>query len=133
MLHTAGNRLVKNGVMWLVIAVSLGLLTPWGIAHRQSLQPKFALIAIVFGTLAGALFFVNALLTTFSTRGGSARGGWKAAILPLCYAISCVLLALTFLWTRNPSAQNYALGGAALFMITAAVLQRRLLERSSSE
>lgn len=123
--RTADNRLVKNGLMWLVIVVSLALLTPWGIAHRQSLQPRFALVAIVLGTLSGAAFVVNGVLTIFS-----ARGGWKAAILPFCFAISSLLLAMTFVWAHNPTAQNYALAGAALFMITAAVLQQRARERS---
>jgi hypothetical protein len=127
MFRTADGRLVKNGVMWLVIAVSLALLTPWGIAHRQSLQSRFALVAIVCGTLSGAAFFVTGVLAIFS-----ARGGWKAATLPFCFAISCLLLAMTFLWAHNPTAQNYVLAGAAFFMITAAVLQQRLRDRSDS-
>jgi peptidoglycan/LPS O-acetylase OafA/YrhL len=114
--------------MWLVIVVSLALLTPWGIAHRQSLQPKFALVAIVFGTLSSAAFLVNGVITVFSR-----SGGWRAAVLPFCFAISCLLLTITFLWAgANPAAQNITLAGAALFMIAAAVLQHRARERSDS-
>jgi hypothetical protein len=119
---------MQAALMWLVIVVSLALLTPWGIAHRRELQPGFALVAIICGTLSGAMFLVNALLTLFSK-----RGGWKAAALPFCSAVSSLLLALTFLWAGNDStAQSYTLGGAALFMIAAAVLQQRVRERAAS-
>jgi hypothetical protein len=128
MHHTAGNRLMTNGLIWLAIVVSLALLTPWGIAQRHSLQPRFALVAVVCGTLAGAAFLVSGVVTIFSE-----RGGWKAAVLPFCFSISCFLVAVTFLWRGNDSAaQSYTLGGAALFMIAAAVLQQRARERSHS-
>jgi hypothetical protein len=119
---------MRTALIWLVIVVSLALLTPWGIAHRRELQPGFALVAIICGTLSGAIFLVNGLLTVFSK-----RGGWKAAALPFCFAVSSLLLALTFLGAGdNATTQNYALGGAALFMITAAVLQQRARERSDT-
>ncbi|HEV7705205.1 MAG TPA: hypothetical protein VGO46_12975 [Gemmatimonadaceae bacterium] len=128
MLRSTDNRVVKNGVMWIVIGVSLALLTPWGLAHRQSMQPRLALVAIVCGTLSGAAFFVNGVLAIFSS-----SGGWRAAILPFCYAISSLLIAMTFLWTNNSTAQNFALAGAVVFMIAAAVLQQRARERADSE
>lgn len=129
MHRPADNRLMKNGLMWLVIVVSLALLTPWGIAHRHSLQPRFALVAVVCCTLSGAAFLVNGVMLVFSK-----SGGLKAAALPFCLAISSLLVAVTFLWAGNdPSAQNCTLGGAALFMITAAVLQQRARERSDSQ
>jgi hypothetical protein len=128
MRRPADNRLMKNGLMWVAIVVSLALLTPWGVAHRHSLQPRFALVAVVCGTLSGAAFLVNGVVTIFSR-----HGGWKAAALPFCFAISCFLLAVTFLLAENdPAAQNYTLAGAALFMITAAVLQQRARERPDS-
>lgn len=126
MHRPADKELIQTALMWLVIVVSLALLTPWGIAHRQALQPRLALVAIVCGTLSGAIFLVTGLLTAFSK-----RGGWNAAALPFCFAVSSLLLALTFLWTGDSSAaQNYTLGGAALFMIAAVVLQQRARERS---
>jgi peptidoglycan/LPS O-acetylase OafA/YrhL len=128
MLRSADNRLIRTGLTWLVIVVSLALLTPWGIAHRQTLQPKFALVVIVFGTLSGAAFLVNGVITLFSR-----RGGWREAALPFCFAISCLLLAVTFLWdVTSPAAQHITLAGAALFMLSAAVLQHRARERSDS-
>jgi hypothetical protein len=128
MHRTADKEFMKTALMWLVIIVSLALLTPWGIAHRQALQPRFALVAIVCGTLSGAMFLVSALLKVFSK-----RGGWSAAALPFCFAISSLLIALTFLWAGDkPAAQSYTLGGAALLMIAAAVLQQRARERSES-
>jgi hypothetical protein len=128
MHRTAGNRFMKNGLMWLAIVVSLGLLTPWGIAHRHWLQPRFVLVAVVCCTLSGAAFLVNGVTAIFSK-----HGGWKAAVLPFCLAISTLLVAVTFLWSGRESAvQNYTLGGAAVFMITAAVLQQRARERSES-
>jgi hypothetical protein len=128
MPRSADTGLVKNALMLLVIVVSLALLTPWGIAHRQWLQPAFALAAIVCGTLSGAVFLVNGVITIFST-----RGGWRAAALPFSFALSCFLIAVTFLWPAHDSpAQSYTLGGAVLFMIAAAVLQQRARERSES-
>jgi hypothetical protein len=120
---------MKHGLMWLAIVLSLALLTPWGIAHRHALQPRFVLVAVVCCTLSGAAFLVNGVVTIFSK-----RGGWKAAALPFCYAASSLLVAVTFLWAgHDPAAQNYTLGGAALFMIAAAVLQQRARERSESQ
>jgi hypothetical protein len=129
MHRTADKGLVQTALIWLVIVVSLALLTPWGIAHRRELQPRFALVAIICGTLSGAIFLVNGLVTVFSK-----RGGWKVAALPFCFAVSSLLLALTFLWAGdNSTAQNYTVGGAALFMITAVVLQQRARERSETQ
>lgn len=128
MARTAGRRLVENGLMWLVIVVSLALLTPWGMAQRHSLEPKFALVAIVFGTLSGAAFLVMGVMRLFAHRHGS-----KAAALPFCMAISAFFLVATFLWAgRSAAAQSYTLSGAALFMIIAAVLQQRARDRSAS-
>ena len=56
---TAAQRRVRNGFVWLVIVVSLALLTPWGIAHRHALEPRFELIAVVFGTLSFALSLIH--------------------------------------------------------------------------
>jgi len=121
MSPSADNRLIKLGLAWLVIAVSVALLTPWGIAHRQWLPPKLTLVVIVFGTLSGATFLVQGVVELFA-----GRGGWNAGVLPFCYGIGCLLLALTFLASAgHPAAQNYTLAGATLFMIVAAVLQRR--------
>jgi hypothetical protein len=129
MHRPADNRHIQNGLMWLAIVVSLALLTPWGIEHRHSLQPRFALVAVVCGTLSGAAFLVKGVLTI-----SSRRGGWRAAALPFCFAISSLLIAVTFLWAgHDPAAQNYTLGGAVLFMMAAIVLQQRARERSESQ
>jgi len=128
MSHNGGKRITENALMWLVIVLSLALLTPWGIAQRHMLQPRLALVSVVLSTLAGAAFLVNAVLTVFSK-----RGGWRAAALPSCFAVSLFLLANTFVWgAKSSSAQSYTLGGAAVFMIAAAVLQHRARERSES-
>ena len=128
MPRTAAHRRVQNGLMWLVIVVSLALLTPWAIARRHSLEPRFELVAIVFGTLSGASFLVTAVMAIFAR-----RGGMRAALFPFCVAISSLLVVATFLWARSsPVAQSYTLAAAALFMITGAVLQLRARERSES-
>jgi len=128
MARTAGRRLAEYGLAWLVIVVSLALLSPWGIAQRHSLEPRFALMAIVFGTLSGAAFLVTGVMRLLATRNGS-----LAAASAFCIAISSFALVATFLWAgRSPTAQSYTLSGAALFMITAAVLQLRASDRSGS-
>jgi hypothetical protein len=128
MPRTAAQRNVQNGLMWLVIVVSLVLLTPWGIAHRHVLQPRFELIAIVFGTISCAWFLVNGLMSIFAR-----NGGMKAAVFPFCVAISSFLVVVTFRWARSsPTAQIYTLSGAAVLMITGAILQLRARERSES-
>ena len=128
MPRPAAQRRVQNGLMWLVIVVSLALLTPWAIARRHSLEPRFELVAIVFGTLSCASFLVTAVMAIFAR-----RGGMRAALFPFCVAISSLLVVATFLWARSsPVAQSYTLAAAALFMITGAVLQLRARERSES-
>jgi peptidoglycan/LPS O-acetylase OafA/YrhL len=128
MPRPAAQRRVQNGLMWLVIAVSLALLTPWAIARRHSLEPRFELVAIVFGTLSCASFLVTAVMAIFAR-----RGGMRAALFPFCVANSSLLVVATFLWARSsPVAQSYTLAAAALFMITGAVLQMRARERSES-
>jgi peptidoglycan/LPS O-acetylase OafA/YrhL len=128
MTATAARQLVKYGLMWLVVAVSLGLLTPWGIAHRQSLEPRFALVAIIFGTLACVASLASVATTAFGRRGGT-----STIVIPLCIGISSLLLVSTFLWAGSSSStQSFALAGAALFMITAAVLQLRVRDRTDS-
>lgn len=114
--------------MWLVILVSLALLTPWGIAHRHALEPRFELVAIVFGTLSCAAFLVTGVMAIFSR-----HGGMRAAVFPICVAIGSFLVVATYMWARSsPVAQSYTLVGAALFMITGAVLKLRARERSES-
>jgi peptidoglycan/LPS O-acetylase OafA/YrhL len=126
MPRTAAQQRVHNGLMWLVIVVSLALLTPWGIAHRHSLEPRLELVAIVFGTLSCAAFLVTAVMAMFSR-----RAGMRASVYPLCVAISSFLVVATFMWARSsPVAQSYTLVGAAVFMITGALLQQRARERS---
>ena len=128
MPRTAARRRVQNGLMWLVIVMSLALLTSWGIARRHALEPRFELVAIVFGTLSCAAFLVTGVMALFSS-----HGGMRAAVFPFCMAISSFLVVATFMWTRSsPVAQSYTLLGAAVFMITGAVLQLRARERSES-
>ena len=128
MARIAGRRLVEHGLAWLVIVVSLALLTPWGIAHRHSLEPNFRLVAIIFGTLSGAAFLVTGVMRLLTSRkhAGAAAGAF-------CVAVSSLLIVATFLWAgSSPTAQSYTLSGAALFMITAAVLQFRARDRPAS-
>lgn len=128
MARTADRRLVERGLTWLVIVVSLALLTPWGIAQRHSLEPKFALVAIIFGTLSCAAFLVTGAMRLLTS-----RSDWGAAVGAFCIACSSFLVVATFMWAgRSPTAQSYTLSGAALFMITAAVLQLRARDRSAS-
>jgi peptidoglycan/LPS O-acetylase OafA/YrhL len=128
MPRTAARRRLLNGLTWLVIVVSLALLTPWGIANRHTLEPRFELVAIVFGTLSCASFLVIGVMAIFAR-----QGGMRAAIFPLCVAISSLLVVATFLWARSsPVAQSYTLAAAAVFMTTGAVLQLRARERSES-
>jgi len=128
MTPTAARRRVRNGLLWLVFVVSLALLTPWGIAHRHTLEPRFELIAVVFGTLSFASFLVTGVMAIFGR-----TGGMRAAMFPLCVAISSLLVVATFLWARSsPVAQTFTLAAAAAFMITGAVLQLRARERSES-
>jgi len=125
MPRTAAERVVENTLIWLVIVVSLALLTPWGVAHRHVLEPRFAMVAIVFGTLSGAASLVSVVTAAFLRRGGP-----RDAVVPLCIAISSFFVVATFLWAgSSPTSQSYTLAGAALFMITAAVLQLRARER----
>lgn len=126
--RTAGRRLVEHGLTWLVIVVSLALLTPWGIAQRHSLEPKFGLVAVMFGTLSSAAFLVTGVMRLLTSRrdAGAAAGAF-------CVAFSSLLIVATFLWAgSSPTAQSYTLSGAALFMITAAVLQLRARDRPAS-
>jgi peptidoglycan/LPS O-acetylase OafA/YrhL len=126
MPRTAAQRNVQNRLMWLVIVVSLVLLTPWAIAHRHALEPRFELVAIVFGTISCAWFLVNGVMAIFSRNG---RPG--AAVFPFCMAISSFLVVATFTWARSsPAAQSYTLSVAAVLMITGAILQLRARERS---
>jgi len=126
MTPTAAQRRVRTGLAWLVIIVSLALLTPRGIAHRRTLEPRFELIAVVFGTLSFASFLVTGVMAMFGR-----AGGMRAAIFPLCVASSSLLVVATFLWARSsPVAQTFTLAAAAAFMITGAVLQLRARERS---
>jgi hypothetical protein len=128
MPRTAAQRLEQHGLIWLVIVVSLALLTPWGIAHGRALEPRLELVAVVFGTLSCAAFLVTGVMAMFP-----GRGGMRAAVFPFCVAIGSFLIVATFLWARSSSAaQSYTLVGAALFMITGAVLQLRARERSES-
>ena len=127
MSRTAAQRRLQNGLIWLVIVVSLVLLTPWAIARRHVLEPRFELVAIVFGTLSCTSFLVTEVVAIFAR-----RGCMRAAIFPFCVAISSLLVGATFLWARSsPVAQSYTLAAAALFMITGAVLQLRARERES--
>ncbi|MEP7067097.1 MAG: hypothetical protein ABI889_13765 [Gemmatimonadota bacterium] len=128
MLYSADGRLMKTALLWLVIIVSLALLTPWGVAHRQSFQPALALVAVVCGTLSGAASLVQAVMTALSR-----EGGWRAAAMPLAFAAGCLLIAATFLVPlHNAPLQSYTLGGAAFFMIVGAVMQQRAREHADS-
>ncbi|HEY2898370.1 MAG TPA: hypothetical protein VGJ12_14615 [Gemmatimonadaceae bacterium] len=128
MPRAAARQRVQSGLMWLVIAVSLALLTPWGIAHLHALEPRFELVAIVFGTLSCVSFLVTGVLALVSS-----HGGMRAAVFPLCVAISSFLVVATFMWVRSsPVAQSYTLAGAAGLMIIGAALQLRARERSES-
>jgi peptidoglycan/LPS O-acetylase OafA/YrhL len=128
MPRTAARQRVQSGLMWLVIVVSLALLTPWGIAHRHALEPRFELVAIVFGTLSCAAFLVTGVTAMFAR-----NEGMRAAVFPFCVAISSFLVVATFMWARSsPVAQSYTLAGAAVFMISGAVLQLRARERAES-
>jgi peptidoglycan/LPS O-acetylase OafA/YrhL len=128
MSRTAAQRRVQSGLMWLVIVVSLALLTPWGIVHRHALEPRFELVAIICGTLSCASFLVTGVMALVAR-----KGGMRAAVFPFCVAISSFLVVSTFMWTRSsPVAQSYTLAGAAVFMISGAVLQLRVRERAES-
>ena len=106
MPRTAARQRVQSGLMWLVIVVSLALLTPWGLAHRHALEPRFELVAIVFGTLSCAAFLVTGVLALVcqARRNASSRRfrfAWRSAR-------SCVVA--TFMWARSsPVAQSYTL------------------------
>ena len=113
MSHNGGKRITEKALMWLVIVLSLALLTPWGIAQRHMLQPRLALVSVVLSTLAGAAFLVNAVLTVFSK-----RGGWRAAALPSCFAVSLFLLANTFVWGAKSSSAPLTGSGFGQVMAT---------------
>jgi peptidoglycan/LPS O-acetylase OafA/YrhL len=128
MPKTAARQRVQSGLMWLVIVVSLALLTPWGIVHRHALEPRFELVAIICGTLSCASFLVTGGMALVAR-----KGGMRAAVFPFCVAISSFLVVTTFMWAKSsPVAQSYTLAGAAVFMISGAVLQLRVRERAES-
>jgi hypothetical protein len=119
------RRLLENALIGIVLAVSLVLITPWGSAARHSLMPRLAIFVIVIGTLTGAASIVSGLVAAFSQ-----RGGFRNAALPCSLGIALLLLAASFLPSENHSAaQSISLWGAALFMVTAAVLQSWATER----
>jgi hypothetical protein len=129
MSHLASRRVTNAALTWIVIMMSLALLTPWGIAHRNSFEPRFELVAVVFATLSGASFFVKGVMSALSR-----HGGWRAASQPFCMSISLLLVAATFAWLpRGSEAQTYTIGGALFFMLAAAVLLRRANERAEPE
>lgn len=119
------RRLLENVLIGIVLVVSLTLITPWGSAARHSLMPRMALLVIIVGTLAGTASLVSGLVAAFWE-----RGGFRSAALPLSLGIGLLLLAASFLPSERESAmQNLSLGGAAFFMVVAAVLQNRATER----
>ena len=127
MPRSTARRLLESGLIVLVLVVTFGLLTPWGIAHRQLLESRFAMIAIVFGTLSCAAFLVSGVTSAVGRHEGQG-----AVAIPLCIAIGSFLLVMSFVWApHSPAAQNITLAAAALFMISAAVLQLR--ERAHGE
>ncbi len=128
MPRSAARQLLEGGLVVLVLVVTIGLLTPWGIAHRAVLEPRFAFVAIVFGTLSCAAFLVTGVSGALA---GHEDPG--AVAIPSCIAISSFLLVASFLWaSHSPTAQNLTLAAAALFMISAAVLQLRARGRRNT-
>lgn len=120
------RRLLETALIGIVLVVSLVLITPWGSAARHALMPRLAMVVIVIGTLAGAASLVSGLVAGFS-----GRGGLRNAALPLSLGTGLLLLAASFLPSERGSAlPGVALGGAALFMVVAAVLQSRATGRN---
>ena len=119
------RRLLENVLIGIVLVVSLVMITPWGSAVRHTLIPRLAIFVIVLGTLTGAASLVSGLVAAFSE-----RDGVRSAVLPLTLGVGLLLLAASFLPSERGSAMpSRALGGAAFFMVMAAVFQHRAAER----
>jgi hypothetical protein len=120
------RRFLENVLIWIVLAVSLAMITPWANTLRHSLTPRVAIFIVVIGTLAGAASLVSGLVAAFSKYGGR-----SAAAIPLSIGFGLLLLAASFLPVeQGAEIGSYTIWGAALFMVSAAVLQGRASERA---
>lgn len=119
MMRTTDQRILKSGLGWLVLVISLSMLTPWAVGHLHSIQTRLALIAIVLCTLSGTGYLVSAILTAF-TRTASL----SEAASPLAWAIGLLLVAVSFL-PRAGASQTALMLGGAFFAVVATALQHR--------
>lgn len=109
-----------------VTVASIALAFPAATALRQAINPLLPIIVIVFGTLAGAWQLVTGII------GAIANGGVRASdAVPLSLGVSALFMALACLPSgRDAVPHLYAVVGAAIFAVAAAVLQRRSGVRS---
>jgi len=119
MMRTTDQRILKSGLGWLVLVISLSMLTPWAIGHLHSIQPRLALIAIVLCTLSGTGYLVSAMLTAFAR-----TANLRDAASPLAWAIGLLLVAVSFL-PRAGASQTVLMLGGAFFAVVATTLQYR--------
>jgi hypothetical protein len=113
-------------LMLIIALASLAFATPWAANVRQLIRPQLPLFVVALATITG----VGQLVTSV-VEGLGKRGGWSAAALPLALGISAVCMALSFLpGVPGTVPRLLPILGAAFFAVTAAVLQRRMRERS---
>jgi len=112
--------------MLITALASVAFAAPWAAHVRQSIRPQLPLFVVVLAALTGV-----AQLVTGVVEGLGKRGGWNAAALPTTLGISAMFMALSFLpGTPGTVPRLIPILGAVLFAVAAAVLQRRMRERS---
>lgn len=121
------QTLVVISILVITVA-SIALAFPAATTLRQAINPLLPIIVIVFGTLAGVWQLVTGIISAMANGG---VGVVNAVALSL--GVSALFMALAFLPSRLDAAPHlYAVVGAAIFAVAAAVLQRRARMRSQS-
>jgi|SRR5665213_2548526 len=121
MSSARGRQTFVIGTTLAIVMASIALALPAGASMRHAISPQLPLIVLVSGTLIGAWQLVTGII------GAIANGGVRASdAVPLSLGVSALFMALACLPSdRDAVPHLYAVVGAAIFAVAAAVLQRR--------
>lgn len=126
MSRLPARRSLLVAPMLIIALASVAFAAPWAANVRQSIRPQLPLFVVVLATITGVGQLVMGVV-----EGLGKRGGWSAAALPIALGMSAMCMALAYVPAPPGTVPRlFPILGAALFAVTAAVLQRRTRERS---
>ncbi len=127
MTRTPPRRFLEIAILLAVALASVALALPAAASVRLEIGPQLPIVVVVLGTLTGAWQLVSGIVAAM--RNG---GVGSAAAVPLSLGVSAICMALAFLPpTPNSAPRLLPSLGAAVFAVTAAVLQRRAREHAT--